>query len=71
MVLIRRFEESLLELFSLGKLAGTTHTYIGQEANAVGVIDHLEPAATSSSPTTAATATTSPTATTSTACCAR
>ena len=42
MVLIRRFEESLLELFSLGKLAGTTHTYIGQEANAVGVIDHLE-----------------------------
>ena len=43
MVLIRRFEESLLELFSLGKLAGTTHTYIGQEANAVGVIDHLQP----------------------------
>ena len=42
MVLIRRFEESLLELFSLGKLAGTTHTYVGQEANAVGVIDHLE-----------------------------
>lgn len=42
MYLIRRFEESLLELFSLGKLAGTTHTYIGQEANAVGVIDHLE-----------------------------
>ncbi len=39
MYLIRRFEESLLELFSLGKLAGTTHTYIGQEANAVGVID--------------------------------
>jgi TPP-dependent pyruvate/acetoin dehydrogenase alpha subunit len=43
MVLIRRFEESLLELFSLGKLAGTTHTYIGQEANAVGVIEHVEP----------------------------
>ena len=42
MVLIRRFEESLLDLFSLGKLAGTTHTYIGQEANAVGVIAHLE-----------------------------
>ena len=44
MVLIRRLEETLLELFSLGKLVGTTHTYIGQEANAVGVIDHLDPA---------------------------
>ena len=43
MVLIRRLEETLLELFSLGKLVGTTHTYIGQEANAVGVIDHLDP----------------------------
>lgn len=42
MYLIRRFEESLLELFSAGKISGTTHTYIGQEANAVGVIDHLE-----------------------------
>ena len=42
MVPIRRFEESLLELFSAGKLVGTTHTYIGQEANAVGVIAHLE-----------------------------
>ena len=37
------FRGGLLELFSLGKLDGTTHTYIGQEANAVGVIDHLEP----------------------------
>ncbi len=42
MYLIRRFEESLLELFSAGKLVGTTHTYIGQEANAVGVIAHLD-----------------------------
>ena len=42
MYLIRRFEESLLELFSAGKLWGTTHTCIGQEANAVGVIAHLE-----------------------------
>jgi TPP-dependent pyruvate/acetoin dehydrogenase alpha subunit len=42
MVFIRRFEETLLELFSAGKLVGTTHTYIGQEANAVGVIAHLE-----------------------------
>ncbi|GIU95674.1 MAG: hypothetical protein KatS3mg012_2131 [Gaiellaceae bacterium] len=40
---IRRFEETLLDLFSQGKLVGTTHTYIGQEANGVGVIDHLDP----------------------------
>jgi acetoin:2,6-dichlorophenolindophenol oxidoreductase subunit alpha len=43
MYFIRRFEESLLELFSQGKLVGTTHTYIGQEANGVGIIDHLDP----------------------------
>jgi acetoin:2,6-dichlorophenolindophenol oxidoreductase subunit alpha len=43
MFFIRRFEESLLELFSQGKLVGTTHTYIGQEANGVGIIDHLQP----------------------------
>ncbi len=42
MVTMRRFEESLLELFSAGKIDGTVHTYIGQEANAVGLIDHLE-----------------------------
>lgn len=43
MVLIRRFEERLLELFAAGEIFGTTHCYIGQEANAVGVINHLEP----------------------------
>jgi acetoin:2,6-dichlorophenolindophenol oxidoreductase subunit alpha len=43
MFFIRRFEESLLDLFSQGKLVGTTHTYIGQEANGVGTIDHLDP----------------------------
>ncbi len=43
MVLIRRFEETLLELFAAGKLHGTTHTCIGQEADAVGVISCLEP----------------------------
>ncbi|HXG75642.1 MAG TPA: thiamine pyrophosphate-dependent dehydrogenase E1 component subunit alpha [Gaiellaceae bacterium] len=43
MVFIRRFEETLLDLFAQGKLVGTTHTYIGQEANAVGVLDHLDP----------------------------
>jgi TPP-dependent pyruvate/acetoin dehydrogenase alpha subunit len=44
MYFIRRFEESLLDLFSQGKLVGTTHTYVGQEANGVGIIDHLDPA---------------------------
>jgi TPP-dependent pyruvate/acetoin dehydrogenase alpha subunit len=39
---IRRFEETLLEMFSQGLLVGTTHTCIGQEANAVGVIAHLD-----------------------------
>ena len=43
MRLIRRFEETLLELFSAGKLHGTTHTCIGQEAVAAGVISCLEP----------------------------
>jgi acetoin:2,6-dichlorophenolindophenol oxidoreductase subunit alpha len=38
---IRRFEETLLELFDEGVLNGTTHCCIGQEADAVGVIDHL------------------------------
>ncbi|CAG0989493.1 partial 2-oxoisovalerate dehydrogenase E1 component, partial [Anaerolineae bacterium] len=41
MALIRRFEERLLELFELGDLFGTTHCYIGQEADAVGVLNHL------------------------------
>jgi TPP-dependent pyruvate/acetoin dehydrogenase alpha subunit len=43
MYLIRAFETRLLELFSQGRLFGTTHTYVGQEANAVSVIDHLGP----------------------------
>jgi TPP-dependent pyruvate/acetoin dehydrogenase alpha subunit len=43
MTLIRRFEETLLELFAAGKLHGTTHACIGQEADAVGVISCLEP----------------------------
>jgi TPP-dependent pyruvate/acetoin dehydrogenase alpha subunit len=42
MALIRRFEETLLELFGSGVIAGTTHTYIGQEANAAGVIACLD-----------------------------
>src|SRR5215475_3158059 len=38
---IRRFEESLLDLFERGLLNGTTHACIGQEADAVAVIEHL------------------------------
>lgn len=40
-ILIRRFEETILELFSQGKLNGTTHAYIGQEANAVACISAI------------------------------
>jgi len=43
MTLIRQFEEGLLDLFRAGKLMGTTHTYSGQEADAVGVLNHLRP----------------------------
>jgi len=42
MFLIRAFENIVLDLFSQGKLYGTTHAYIGQEANAVGVISALD-----------------------------
>lgn len=42
MTLIRQFEERLLELFSEGKLFGTTHGYIGQEANAVAAMNNLD-----------------------------
>ncbi len=44
MFLIRKFEELLLDLFSKGKLFGTTHTYVGQEAIAVSVMEHLNEA---------------------------
>lgn len=37
MLLIRRFEERALAEFSTGKLFGTTHAYIGQEANAAAI----------------------------------
>ena len=42
MMLIRQFEDRILDLFATGELFGTTHCYIGQEANAVGIINHLE-----------------------------
>lgn len=35
---IRRFEERVLEWFPKGLFFGTTHTYVGQEADAVGVL---------------------------------
>lgn len=38
---IRAFEETILSLFSQNKLSGTTHTYIGQEATAVGIMEHV------------------------------
>jgi TPP-dependent pyruvate/acetoin dehydrogenase alpha subunit len=38
---IRYFEEMVLENFPRGVFWGTTHTYLGQEANAVGVIRNL------------------------------
>ncbi len=39
---IRRFEETVLDNFPRGVFYGTTHTYLGQEANAVGVLSHLK-----------------------------
>ena len=41
MVLIRRFEEKAGEAYSLGKIGGFCHLYIGQEAVAVGTIAAL------------------------------
>jgi TPP-dependent pyruvate/acetoin dehydrogenase alpha subunit len=38
---IRRFEETLLALFDEGVLNGTTHACVGQEADAVGLTEHL------------------------------
>jgi TPP-dependent pyruvate/acetoin dehydrogenase alpha subunit len=43
MSLIRRFEERLLAEFSTGRLFGTTHAYIGQEADAVGIFAAADP----------------------------
>ena len=42
MFTIRRFEETMLELFAKGLLNGTVHTCIGQEACSVGVVNALE-----------------------------
>ena len=41
MLLIRRFEEKCAESYSLGKIGGFCHLYIGQEAVGVGAISAL------------------------------
>ena len=41
MILIRRFEEKCAELYSEQKIRGFLHLYIGEEANAVGVMQAL------------------------------
>ncbi|HVN54453.1 MAG TPA: thiamine pyrophosphate-dependent dehydrogenase E1 component subunit alpha [Anaerolineaceae bacterium] len=43
LALIRRFEETVLAEFSSGAFYGTTHTCLGQEANAVGVLGQIAP----------------------------
>ena len=42
MLLIRRFEERCVELYSNQKIRGFLHLYIGEEAVAVGVMDALD-----------------------------
>ena len=43
MTRIRRFEEKCAELYSLGKIRGFLHLYIGEEAVAVGAMQALTP----------------------------
>jgi pyruvate dehydrogenase E1 component alpha subunit len=43
MVLLRRFEEKAAEEYTLGKIGGFLHLYIGQEANGVGMFSALHP----------------------------
>ena len=43
MLRIRRFEERAAELYSLAKIRGFLHLYIGEEAVAVGVLQALTP----------------------------
>ena len=40
---IRHFEETVLANFPKGVFMGTTHTYLGQEANAVAVLGQIQP----------------------------
>ncbi len=41
-LLLRTVEETLLRLFAEGKVAGTTHTCIGQEMSAIALADSLD-----------------------------
>lgn len=41
LLLLRRFEERVYNMFLLGEVVGTVHQYQGQEAVAVGICDHL------------------------------
>ena len=43
MCVARAFEERVLDMFSQGKIHGTTHLSIGEEASAVGAISVLRP----------------------------
>ncbi len=43
MVLIRRFEEKAAEEYTLGKIGGFLHLYIGQEDSGMGAISALRP----------------------------
>src|SRR5438445_545454 len=43
MLLIRRFEEKAAEAYTLGKIGGFLHLYIGEEAVAVGATSMLRP----------------------------
>lgn len=43
MLRIRRFEEKCAELYSGGKIRGFLHLYIGEEANATGLSQALDP----------------------------
>jgi pyruvate dehydrogenase E1 component alpha subunit len=43
MLLIRRFEEKCAEVYTLGKIRGFLHLYIGEEAVAVGAMQALRP----------------------------
>ncbi len=43
MLLIRRFEERVVELVNANEIAGVTHEYVGQEAVATGICAALRP----------------------------
>ncbi|MHB1570236.1 MAG: pyruvate dehydrogenase (acetyl-transferring) E1 component subunit alpha [Solirubrobacteraceae bacterium] len=43
MLLVRRFEERCVELYSAARIRGFMHLYIGEEAVAVGTMQALEP----------------------------